>query len=89
MRLIKIGRKDLTLVRQRSGKGFCYRDADGALVSDEPTRARIKALGIPPAWREVRIAAHPRAHIQVLGVDEAGRDQYIYHPDWELRRDSK
>jgi DNA topoisomerase I len=89
MRLVRIGRNELTLVRQRRGKGFCYRDGDGALVSDAATRSRIKALGIPPAWRDVRIAPNPRAHIQALGVDEAGRDQYIYHPDWELRREDK
>jgi DNA topoisomerase-1 len=89
MRLVKVGRDDLTLLRQRRGKGFCYIDADGALVCDTATKARIKALGIPPAWRQVRIAPDAKSHIQVLGVDEAGRDQYIYHPDWELRRDGK
>src|SRR6218665_2187652 len=89
MRLIRIGRDGLTLTRERRGKGFCYRDGDGALVSDRPTRERIRMLGIPPAWRDVRIAPNPKGHIQVLGVDEAGRDQYIYHPEWELRRDGK
>lgn len=89
MRLVRIGRDGLTLVRQRSGKGFCYRDAHGALVSDAATRTRIKALGIPPAWNAVRIAPAANAHIQALGIDEAGRDQYIYHPDWELRREGK
>ena len=89
MRLVKVGRNDLTLLRQKRGKGFCYLDASGALVCDIETKSRIKALGIPPAWQNVRIAPHAKAHIQVLGIDEAGRDQYIYHPDWELRRDSK
>lgn len=89
MRLVRTGRSDLTLSRQRRGKGFCYRDAAGALVADAATRDRISALGIPPAWRDVRIAPNPKAHIQALGVDEAGRDQYIYHPEWELRREGK
>jgi DNA topoisomerase-1 len=89
MRLVRTARNDLTLVRQRRGKGFCYRNANGTLVSDPATRDRIRALGIPPAWQNVRIAPHPRAHIQVVGVDEAGRDQYIYHADWEMRRESK
>lgn len=89
MRLVKVSRADLTLSRQKSGKGFCYRDASGALVCDAPTKARIRALGIPPAWKTVRIASSEKAHIQVLGIDEAGRDQYIYHPEWELRRDGK
>lgn len=89
MRLARVRRDDLTLSRRKSGKGFCYRDADGLLVTDAASRARIKSLGIPPAWRDVRIASKANAHIQVLGKDEAGRDQYIYHPDWELRRDGK
>lgn len=89
MRLIKVGRDDLTVLRKRRGAGFCYVDADGALVCDASDKARIKTLGIPPAWRQVRIAPSPKAHIQALGVDEAGRDQYIYHSDWELRRDGK
>ena len=89
MRLARVSRNDLTLVRRKSGKGFSYRDGDGKLVSDAATRARIRALGIPPAWKDVRIAEKANAHMQVLGVDEAGREQYIYHPDWELRRDGK
>lgn len=89
MRLVKVGREALTLTREKRGTGFCYRNGNGALIRDAGTRSRIKALGIPPAWREVRIAPDARAHIQALGMDEAGRDQYIYHPDWELRRERK
>lgn len=89
MRLLKVTRDKLTILRQKRGKNFSYRDADGVLVSAPEIKARIAALGIPPAWQNVRIAAHERAHIQVLGIDEAGRDQYIYHPQWELRRDGK
>lgn len=89
MRLVRTGRDGLTLLRQKRGRGFSFRDAEGVVVSDAATLARIRALGIPPAWRDVRISPHPKAHIQALGVDEAGREQYIYHPDWELRRESK
>lgn len=89
MRLVRTSRDALTLTRQRRGKGYCYRDADGALVTDPAARARIAALGIPPAWENVRIAPNPKAHIQVLGIDAAGREQYIYHPEWELRREGK
>jgi DNA topoisomerase-1 len=89
MRLVKVGRNDLTVLRKKRGTGFCYVDAEGALVCDMATKSRIRTLGIPPAWQQVRIAPNPKAHIQVLGVDEAGRDQYIYHPEWELRRDGK
>lgn len=89
VRLVRVAREDLTITRHRSGKGFCYRDAAGALVADKAVKARVRALGIPPAWSDVHIAEHPRAHIQALGEDEAGRVQYIYHPDWEIRRAGK
>lgn len=89
VRLVKVSRDEWTISRRRSGKGFRYIDGAGASVADKTTKARIAALGIPPAWREVQIAEHPRGHIQAVGTDEAGRVQYIYHPDWERRRTGK
>jgi len=49
--------------------------------------ARVKALVIPPAWRDVWISPHPNAHLQAVGTDEAGRRQYLYHPAWRMKRD--
>ena len=42
---------------------------------------------IPPAWEDVWISAEPYGHIQAVGVDDAGRRQYLYHPQWRERRD--
>lgn len=70
----------------RSGSGFRYVDQTGAAVDDDHAE-RARALVIPPAWGEVWIAQHPRAHIQAVGTDDAGRRQYMYHPDWSKRRD--
>jgi DNA topoisomerase-1 len=50
---------------------------------------RISGLVIPPAWRDVRISADPRSHIQAIGRDEAGRRQYIYHEEWEAVRSAE
>lgn len=86
VRLKRVGREDLTIQRVRHGRSFGLRDADGAKISDPATQDRVRALGIPPAWQDVRIATAPNAHIQALGTDAAGRLQYIYHPDWEARR---
>jgi DNA topoisomerase-1 len=72
--------------RVRSGSGFGYRDASGATV-DAATAARIAALVIPPAWTEVWIDARDNGHIQAIGIDAAGRRQYLYHPDWRERKD--
>lgn len=85
-RLKRAARDDLTVGRVRHGRGFGLRDAAGAAIRDAELYERVRALGIPPAWTEVRIAPNPRLHIQALGKDAAGRLQYIYHPDWEVRR---
>lgn len=72
--------------RRRSGRGFTYLDTDGdRLPADEVER--IKALAIPPAWEDVWICPHPRGHIQAVGTDDAGRRQYLYHPQWREQRD--
>ncbi len=79
----------LTIERRRRGAGFAYLDGDGNPVRDEETLARIRSLAIPPAYRDVRIAADPRAHLQAVGRDEAGRIQHRYHPDWEKVRERR
>jgi DNA topoisomerase-1 len=59
--------------------GFRFIGPDGKPVRDAETRERIDLLRIPPAWRDVHIAASPRASIQVWGFDARGRKQYRYH----------
>ncbi|MBS1868343.1 MAG: DNA topoisomerase IB [Actinobacteria bacterium] len=75
------------IARVRRGRGFAYVHADGARVMDAATIDRIRALAIPPAWRDVWICTDPRGHIQATGIDAAGRKQYRYHDDWRRRRD--
>lgn len=85
LRRVRPGR-DLGYRRLRSGSGFRYVDADGAAVP-AAERERVVALVIPPAWDDVWICAAANGHIQATGVDEAGRMQYLYHPDWSTTRD--
>ena len=75
--------------RERTSDGFSYRDPSGALVTDEQELQRIRALGIPPAWREVWISPDPLGHIQATGVDSRGRTQYRYHAVWREQRDAQ
>lgn len=72
--------------RVRSGSGFRYVDHAGR-AAPAADAERAHALVIPPAWREVWIAREPLGHIQAVGVDEAGRRQYLYHAEWSKRRD--
>jgi DNA topoisomerase-1 len=73
--------------RRRKGKGFEFIDARGRIIRDEDTLARIQALVIPPAWREVWICPSPRGHIQAVGRDDRGRKQYKYHEKFREVRD--
>jgi len=73
--------------RRRTGKGFCYRDARGARLTDVVQLKRIRSLAIPPAWTAVWICPNPEGHIQALGFDDKGRRQYRYHPDFRAQRE--
>jgi len=84
--LTRVAPENLSIERLACGRGFRFRDGSGVAVSDPSTRARIAGLVIPPAWRDVRIATESNAHLQAVGRDEAGRLQYLYHPDWEQVR---
>jgi DNA topoisomerase-1 len=75
------------ITRRRAGKGWVYTRPDGTRVTDESTLNRIKALAIPPAYKNVWICPQPNGHIQATGLDERGRKQYRYHPKWREVRD--
>lgn len=69
------------IVREGSKtKGFRYVAPSGEAVRKQSELERIKALRIPPAWRDVHISTNSRAAIQVWGFDARGRKQYKYHP---------
>ena len=68
-------------------KAFAYYDSDGLLIRDDRVE-RVKALAIPPAWKDVWICPWPNGHIQAVGTDAAGRRQYRYHDQWRLKRDA-
>lgn len=75
------------ITRMRRGRGFCYIDPKGEVMRDPEERQRINDLVIPPAWEEVWVCPDPDGHIQAVGYDDAGRKQYIYHPNWRAKRD--
>lgn len=69
--------------RRPWGRGFAFFDPDGRHVRDAKLVSRFKKMAIPPAWQDVWICQHLNGHIQVIGKDQNGRRQYIYHPEWE------
>jgi DNA topoisomerase-1 len=75
------------LRRLRRGRGFTYLDEHDEPIRDAEVLDRLRALTIPPAWKDVWICADPLGHLQATGIDGAGRKQYLYHPRWRERRD--
>jgi len=73
--------------REGSKKHFRYVDADGRRITDETKLERIRALAIPPAWKDVWISPSARSKLQATGVDIAGRKQYLYHPDYRAQQE--
>jgi DNA topoisomerase I len=76
---------DRYLRREPVGDGFCYLRPDGRLYRDRAGLARIAALAVPPAYREVYVSPDPEAELQAFGRDARGRLQYCYHPDFVHR----
>src|SRR5471032_3340097 len=86
--LVVVGPEALTLRRVRCGKGFGFRTATGAVLSDVRHVVRLRSLAMPPAYIDVRYAPDPAAHLQAVGTDAAGRLQYRYHPKWTEVREA-
>jgi DNA topoisomerase-1 len=87
-RLRDVSDADPGIRRRRPGGGFVYLDPDGRRVGDRHTLARIRALAVPPAWRDVWICPRADGHIQAVGRDARGRKQYRYHAEWRQVRDA-
>jgi DNA topoisomerase IB len=87
MRLITADPARPGLTRYRCGRGFRYTGPDGRPVRDPEVLARVRALAVPPAWREVWICPRPNGHLQAVGTDAAGRRQYLYHEEFRRRQE--
>lgn len=75
--------------RVRKGRGFAYYFND-SIIDEEKLINRFKTLVIPPAWKNVWICKNKNGHLQATGIDDRGRKQYIYHPEWtKLQQENK
>lgn len=69
--------------------GYRYLDSRGKQLSDAAHIERINSLVIPPAWKNVRISPAPNGRLQAIGMDAAGRVQYLYHVNFVARQQRK
>jgi DNA topoisomerase-1 len=78
---------DRGYARRRHGKAFVYLRHNGKPLRAPAVVARIRALAIPPAWKDVWICPAANGHLQATGRDARGRKQYRYHPKWREAQD--
>lgn len=77
----------MTIRREREGESWVYLSSRGRRISDARVQSRLNRLAVPPAYEDARFATDPKAHLQAVGRDAAGRLQYRYHPEWEKIRE--
>lgn len=85
VRLVYVCDSERGIQRVRHGKGFRY-TYNGKPVKDAQTLQRIRALVLPPAWKNVWICSRANGHLQATGVDARNRKQYRYHATWSAVR---
>jgi DNA topoisomerase-1 len=85
--LRRLSRDRLSVRRRRRRDRWIYLDANRQVIRDPATIDRLDHLAVPPAYRDVRYASDPAAHLQAVGRDAAGRLQYRYHPAWQQVRE--
>jgi DNA topoisomerase-1 len=73
--------------RGSKSRGFRYYDRHGREITDPEKLERIDKLRIPPAWRDVWISPSAKAKLQAVGLDRAGRKQYLYHADYRAQQE--
>ncbi|MBC7712201.1 MAG: DNA topoisomerase IB [Rhizobacter sp.] len=76
------------ILRKAHGKSFTYIDSTTNKTPSKKDMERIKALVIPPAWKNVWICKDPDGHLQVTGRDARNRKQYRYHEKWTTQRNT-
>ncbi|GAA3305610.1 DNA topoisomerase IB [Streptomyces cinereospinus] len=87
MRLHHCSTTDPGYRRLRHGRGFRYLDDQGEPLRDPAELERVRGLVIPPAWRDVWICTRANGHLQAVGTDDAGRRQYLYHPQFRAEQE--
>src|SRR3954453_21868021 len=69
------------------GGYWAYYDGD-APVPNRATIDRLNAIALPPAYKDAWFCKDPDGHLQATGIDDRGRKQYRYHPDFRANAEA-
>lgn len=77
------------ITRKGAGRGWAYYGPTGDLITDPAEKKRLNAIALPPAYRDAWFCPADNGHILATGIDDRGRKQYRYHPDFRTWRESE
>jgi len=77
------------IARKRSGHGWAYFDPDGKRITNRVEIDRLNAIALPPAYTDAWFSPDPKGHILATGIDDKGRKQYRYHPDYRTHAEAE
>lgn len=75
--------------RKRASKGWAYYAPTGEKISDKAEITRLNAVALPPAYKDAWFCPADNGHILATGMDDKGRKQYRYHPDFRAQREGE
>ena len=73
--------------RKRQGRYWTYYDGDKR-VTDRDTIERLNSIALPPAYKDAWFCKDPNGHLQATGIDDRGRKQYRYHPEFRAQAEA-
>jgi len=76
------------ITRRKLRHGWGYWDADGKRITDRDEIDRLNGIGLPPAYIDAWYCPHANGHLQATGIDDRGRKQYRYHPDFRAAQEA-
>lgn len=76
------------ITRRKMRHGWGYWDAAGKRITDRDEIDRLNAVGLPPAYVDAWYCPHPNGHLQATGIDDRGRKQYRYHPEFRAAQEA-
>ena len=77
------------ITRRRAGRGWAYFDPGGERITDREEIDRLNAVGLPPAYRDAWFCPGANGHILATGIDDKGRKQYRYHPEYRIHQEAE
>ena len=75
--------------RRKLKHGWAYYDPEGKRITDREEIDRLNRVALPPAYEQAWFCPTATGHIQATGIDDKGRKQYRYHPDFRSGQEAE